>query len=91
MIGDLRVAGRAEEDRVGRCEPIEPVVGHHRALLDVPFRPPVVGGSFQRDAVALRDDVEHSHCCVGDFGTDTVPRNHGYVVCDQSTVSRVRL
>jgi len=82
---------RPEEDRVGRFEPCERIVGHHRTPVEIAFGAPVVDRSLQPEAVSIAEAIEHSHRGLGYLGADTVARDHGYVVGRHSPVSLGRL
>jgi hypothetical protein len=51
MVGHPRVSDGPEEDRVELAQPLETVVGHHRALPQVPLARPVERLVAQLDSV----------------------------------------
>ena len=91
VVGNFGVADRTEEDRIGRLDSVESVVGHHCALLQIALGAPVVGRPLQREAVLFRDGIEHVHRGARDFGTDTVARDDGHVVRLHAPPYRARL
>ena len=59
MIGNRGIADRAEEDRVGTAQPVEPVLGHHPAMGAVISRAPGERLDSSRKP-ARRESVEHA-------------------------------
>ena len=59
MVGHVRPADRAEQDRIGLREAIHAVGGHHGAGLLIGLARPVVVGEFQAEAEAARGGVKN--------------------------------
>ena len=72
MVGHVGVTDRAEQDRVGGPQLLEPVGGHHRAGLALVLAAPRVLVVGQREAEALRGVVEHGGGGGRDLGADPV-------------------
>src|SRR4051812_19311781 len=54
VVRDVRVAGRAEQDRVHVADRVEPVVRHHLAVLAVPVAAPAEAGELETEGGAGR-------------------------------------
>jgi len=52
------MADGAQQDRVVLAELVDTVLRHHRALLEIPFAPPVERRVLYLEAFTLRDVVE---------------------------------
>ncbi len=81
MVGDLRIADRAEIDRVEPAQRIEPVLGHHAAVLAIIVRAPGEGLDREAEAAVARlDRLHHLEPRRDDFLADTVRRDGGNLV-----------
>ena len=86
VIGDARVADRAEVDRVELLDDGEPVLVHHPAGLQVVVAAPGQLGELAAEVALFRRHVENAHPGRNDFLADAVAGNdcnaislHGFV------------
>ena len=81
MIGDVRIAGRAEQDRVLAAQRIEAVIGHHDAVRPVVVAAPVeVLEDEANTGAPCGHRLEHFLAGRNDFLADTVSGNAGDLI-----------
>ena len=79
--GDLRVADRAQEDRIFRAQEIEAALGDDLTRLEVAVAAPVERLDVVGEALVPRHGGEHLHRFGGDFGPGAVSGNCGDLQC----------
>ena len=78
MVGNARVAGRAEIDCVERLQELAPVVRHHLAMFQVIVGAPGEGLDRElKSALALGQRPQHLDAGPDDLGPDPVARHGG--------------
>jgi hypothetical protein len=77
-------------DRVLVAQLVEAVLGHHRALADVPLTRPVVGGVGEAEGVAGADGVQDLLVGRQHLGSDAVAGDERDVVVGRAPIAAIR-
>ena len=80
VVGHVVAAHGAQEDCVGRRQPVQRVRGHHRARLHVVVAAPRVLGQRQLEAVRAARGRQHLQRRRRDLGADAVAGDDRYLV-----------
>ncbi len=82
MVGNVRVAGRAEQDGVLAAQRVQPVGRHHLAVRAVPVAAPAETGEGKAQAgLGFGQRLQHLLPCGHHFLADAISGNAGDAVC----------
>ena len=91
MVGDVRVAGRAEQDRVLVAQRVQAVGRHHHAMRAVVVAAPVEVLELEAERAAGRSErLQHQLAGRDDFLADAVSGDGRDCVALQRLISRAQ-